>query len=263
MPPAPIYTVPVVARRVFGTRYAGGAYLDRRRASDDPDFFLPADLPPMAVRGRVGDVRPVIDRGHGTRRSWEELRAVFTPDASLDHTEGLTVNDLWREAGVEFRIVEEVDDMIASDVADFVPADVRLWKPVFAPLHRLKAINLYFCRELEGRWGQGSIYLPHREQFAVYAIVNDRTESAEWADASEAWRHMIITIAHEFGHVLGLSHVAWIDNVMYGHGTRAGSTGIEPPQWAHARYRARYLAGAADPRSRLRPDVPRRPWPPI
>src|SRR3990170_3144949 len=155
--PEILFSIPVVAHRMFGTRYVA------RRAS-------------LRLSGRLGLVFEspfsigqeeipvsIVDQSHGTRFSIEEIRALFVPDASLEYTEGFTINEIWRQAGIEFRLVTTVDHMIESHLADFMPRDSSIEVGYARRFNRPGALNIYFVRDLERNRGIASLYVPNEK----------------------------------------------------------------------------------------------------
>ena len=252
MPPTPEYTIPVVVHRLFGSRFTG-FWVERGFPEDLPGGIPRADAPGFVVRGSAAGLERVIDRSHGTTLGWPEVRAMFEADAAADGSDGTTVNDLWAGTGVRFAIAAERDHGISSAYADFLPADSRLRNPVILPLLEPGVVNLLLVREIDGAWGSAREYLPMRPYLPNFILLGDRLGVPAGPGPAGRWQRNLVTLAHEFGHVLGLGHVGWIDNVMYGNGTRSESRDLVVTQVSRARHVAGFLSGAVPTPPRPRP----------
>lgn len=244
--PSPFYTVPIIAHRLFGQQRYQGFSIEPGFPDDDNPFPRHDRGPGFVVRGTLeADGPPGIDRGVGTWRSWQEIDAMFVADPTVDASDGTTVNDLWASSGIRFELVERIDAQTSSGLARVLPADSRLRDAIIYPLRRPGAINLFLVREIDGSWGYARRSFPVRPDIIPLAVVSDmRTRST---DPTNRWRLSLITLAHELGHVLGLGHVAFNDNVMLGSGTRLSSVDFHLPQIAVCRSRAAFLSGAVAP----------------
>jgi hypothetical protein len=200
---------------------------------------MPIEVPVAGHRlfgtgGTAGS--PVIDMGHGTRRSVESIRAFFADEPSLPHTAGWSVNTLWAPRDVVFALTGVQDHMIDSDTADLLTSD----EPDWSRFNRRGAINVYFLHEIEGAWGKGRAE-PHPNRYRVpynRVIMADRWHVDEgYLSPEESWRHDAIVLAHELGHALTLPHTANPANIMFGNGTTRDSVGLTPAQglaaWQH------------------------------
>jgi hypothetical protein len=153
-----------------------------------------------------------VDRSHGTRRVSPEVAAFFAPDPGLAYTHGLTVNDIWRPAGIAFRLGESVERAVDSDLADLASVSPDILEPVVARLGRADAVNLFLVRSLSPWWGTSSgTYAPGdgRRAYGFLGDLRDLTPTpARWAQE-------IVVVAHELGHLLGLPHMPDEGNLMY------------------------------------------------
>jgi hypothetical protein len=221
---------------------------------------------------------PVIDDDHGTRLTVDEARALFREEGKLSYTNGFNVNSIWGEAGIYFRLDAVVDEMMESHYADYLPRDIRVFRKYEYARHRdiAGAINVYVVRSMEGRWGEAGFYNPHagpgtfvsveatfvepRGRYVpdpgpgAFAFVSDRSDDLDSVEREYLWRSMVITTAHEIGHILGLPHMPEYENVMYGWGAEAASTELEQTQGRIAQKRIETLevppavdAGLIDP----------------
>jgi hypothetical protein len=216
--------VPVVAHRIYGTRIEETRTRPRRRplpfAADPGGDRLPG--PRIVV--------PAIDTGVGTTVTLEEVRAFFTPDPALGFTGGFTVNALFPRL-LRFNLIETIDHMVESDLADFLPA-----LGTHERFDRPGVLNLYCVRELEGANG----WARHGA-----AYVADRLGEEALGGREGRWRRQVITLAHEFGHVLSLRHVTFIENTMFGYGVEPGSLEFNLPQLRIMHHAARFIASEA------------------
>jgi Matrixin len=181
---------------------------------------MPIEVPVAAHRlfgtgGTAGS--PVIDMGHGTRRSVEEIRAFFSDEPSLPYTAGWSVNRLWAPRDVAFALTVIQDHMIDSDKADLLSRDVRD-EPDWLRFNRRGAINIYFLHDMEGAWGKGGA-AAHPNRYRVphnRVIVADRWHVDEGhLSREESWREDVVVVAHELGHALTLPHTSNPANVMF------------------------------------------------
>lgn len=214
--------VPVVAHRMFGRRHVGTGLRDTERRTP------PGPFGPGVPLGPELETRAEVDTSHGTRRQSEEIERLFHEGERPAHTRGWSVNRLWQPAGVQFVLVGIVDEMIDSHYADYL---VNSRTVDLSGRDYERAINVYFFRQLHGAWGfvgEGRAFMADRW---------DPSETA--ATREETWRHDVITMSHELGHVLQLNHRDETDNVMFGLGTRSTSHGLTPAQGLFARQRAR------------------------
>lgn len=130
-------------------------------------------------------------------------------------------------------------------MAQHLSPDTAIVNSLLRPVGREGVINLYFARRINGAWGFARPYYPARAGHIPIATIADLRDRSENPDTQ--WKHSLITLAHEFGHVLGLGHVAFDENIMYGHGTLLGSLKLDQPQAAICRNRAACLSGAVSP----------------
>jgi hypothetical protein len=223
-------TIPVVAHRLFGTRM--------RRATVgrmSGRISMPAGLrsiPPMA--GFLDDEPvapttvwlPEIDRSHGTRRGTDEIEAFFASNPALDFTRAMTVNDIWSPIGVNFRLIESVEHSIASDLADMMLHDTRVYRSLAERLGRTDAVNLFLVRGLVGAVGRsGGVYAPG-DRIPAYAYLSDNHDLERTFDR---WEHELVVLAHEFGHCFGLPHMPDAGNLMQPAASN-GATGVTMTQ---------------------------------
>jgi len=201
--------VSVVAHRIRGTRVTSEPFTPRRRPFPFDYGDPAATLPKARTFG--------VDTEHGTRRSTEEIEALFTESTELSYTGGLTVNSLTRPH-IVFRLREIIDHMVVNHLADFKPEGVS-----FNQFNRLGAINIYFVRKLEGARGRAD---PAGDSMYVGNQYDDERGIAR----AERWQRDVIVTSHELGHVLGLVHVPHPENVMFGYGTELTSDTFELPQ---------------------------------
>lgn len=230
----PIF-VPVVAHRLFGTKYVPPAPAWPRRGFGGYEDFIPGTI----LSGKR--MFPVIDMNHGTTRSQEEIGAFFAEAEGLDYAQGWTVSRMWREVGVTFLLVGIVDEMIESDRADFISRDTRE-EPNLLRFNEDCAINIYFCRELEGRWGTGHADVrPCQPGQKGRILISDRWLFEEGSlSRRESWRRDVIVLAHELGHALTLPHMDESNNVMYGGGITPDSTHLSEVQGLIAKQHGRH-----------------------
>jgi len=232
--------VPVVAHRIYGTKYitqepsSKKQWLDKLALIDLDVHTLSRDLP--SIRNIIVE----LDTSHGTQTTLQEIRAFFKSDPSLDYTtESPTVNDIWAPAGIHFNLIATVDHMISSHYADLMPSGSDIFKINFAKrFNKTGVLNLYFVKELIAAKGKASIYLHDAEQDMSFALIDDgKMESLPIAN----WKARVITLAHEFGHFLGLSHKPDLINVMKNGTHYQLSQDLEKSQWRIAQHRARYF----------------------
>jgi hypothetical protein len=207
--------VPIVAHRMFGRRYVARR-LERRSGRSRFGAFEPLPAPaPLFV------MQPEADTAHGTRRTVEDVTRLFHEGESPAYTREWSVNRIWRDTGVQFVLVGVVDQMLDSDLADFLPRDGRR-RPDVTRLNYPGALNVFLFREIEGAWGNGN---------PQWILLSDRWELVSGSSTREdAWRADVITLAHELGHAFRLSHRGQRSNVMYGDSTARESTGITAAQ---------------------------------
>jgi len=222
------FDVPVVAHRLYGTRYVERLSRISRRA---PDFHGTGRL--IEVRTEDGPLTlrfpstrpvlyPAIDRAHGTTISLEAVRAIFTGDPEVAGSEDMNANSYWGPMGIRFVLLGIVDDAIDSSFADFVPNDGRYYDELFEPIMRKgrvsrQAIHILFVRNLEGKAGTasaGSKYKAPRILLEDFWSIPDETPGQTWA----RW---MATVAHELGHALNLPHMDDRDNLMWFSQTRS------------------------------------------
>jgi hypothetical protein len=242
MPEELLQFVPVVAHRLYGTKYVRQESSKRGKPWFNRAMQLGLDV--HSLSGDLLSTKNIIaalDTNHGTEVSLQEIRAFFIADLSLEYTtEGPTVNDIWAPAGIRFQLVATADHMISSHYADLMPLTSYFFERYFARrFNTTGVLNLYFVREIIGAKGHAGIYLHGAEEDWSYALVHDGDERL---GTYGRWNGRVITMAHEFGHFLGLSHNAEWKNVMTGGGTHyRSSIELEKPQWRIAQHRARYF----------------------
>jgi len=218
--------ISVVVHREYGKRYV---------------VVLPENPPLGAYEIYMSSMlKPVIDRSHGTRRSVEEVRALFQPEESVAYAAGWNVNSIWNTAGVHFVLVGIVDEMLESHEADLLPADTGLL-PNFKLLNYSSALNVYMFRELEDRRGSGVLDLdPNADELTGRILLSDRWHLEEtYSTREQTWRQEVNTLAHEFGHALSLQHMKDSTNLMYGGGTIPESIEISLAQGAVTKFHGR------------------------
>lgn len=221
--------VPVVAHRLFGTQYS--AFTPR-----GVSHHIELPLAINAISSSNNLFLPIINKEHGTRRSIEEIMEMFHPQGRLATLNHGSVNHLWKNSGVRFLLVGIVDEMIESDAADFIVEDTR-YAP---PLHRLNypnAVNIYFCRNLEGARGRSKYDIhPDRPNQNGRIIISDAWHlDEERMSREESRMGDVIVVAHELGHALTLPHMQQPNNLMYGNGSTFESTEITQVQALIAR----------------------------
>lgn len=220
------FRVPVVAHRLYGTRYI-------ERISD-----IGSRLPGMGSIGatRAGLIRggsvlyPAINRDHGTRITVESIRGIFVEDRESAGTSRFSVNTYWEPMGIQLELVGIIDEVVDSHFADFIPSDTRYYKtlvdtvanrtvtsvgsPVVDHMAR-NEIHLIFARSLEGRAGQAYGSSKFKSSWILLGDFLPRPHETE----EETWNRWIGTVAHEFGHVLHLTHRDDRQNLMWPYQT--------------------------------------------
>ena len=232
--------VPVVAHRIYGTKYLKEE-LARKKPWLDRLALIELNVHNLSrnLQSTINIVAE-LDSNHGTKTTLQEIRAFFKSDSSLDYTtESPTVNLIWASAGIQFKLVATVDHMISSHYADFMPSGSDIFKINFAKrFNKPGVLNLYFVKELIAAKGIASIYLHGAEQDMSFALIDDgKMEELPIAN----WKARVITLAHEFGHFLGLSHKPDVVNVMLNGTHYQLSKDLEKSQWRIAQHRARYF----------------------
>jgi len=228
--PEPEYALNVIAHRVFGRRFDTVEIESSAGSSND---FGVQSLSPLPPPRRA--FRRFIDPEHGTRRSEDEIRALFDRDPAFEYPEGRSLTDIFQPAGVRFRLVSLREAMIDSHVADLTRQSML--REVAAVLSEPGAINVFFVRDINGAHGAGDFYSPVRSP-SGFAFIADRPPHGA------SFKRSLVTLAHELGHVLGLPHMPSDENVMRNEGTTLASLIFEPPQIPIARHRAALVAAA-------------------
>ena len=204
-------TIPVFACRLLGTRVVRrtSSRPRSRRSAGSPYRPEPFDEgPALGVPTWV----PETDRSHGTRRVPQEVAAFFAPDPGLAYARGLTVNDVWRPAGIAFRLVESVERAVDSDLADLTSTSPDTLDPVAERLGRADAVNLFLVRSLLPAAGTSSGTYAPGDGRRAYAFQGDLDDLRT---TPERWGLEIMVVAHELGHLLGLPHMPDRGNLMY------------------------------------------------
>jgi hypothetical protein len=180
---------------------------------------------------------PETDRSHGTRRSPQEVAAFFAPDPGLAYTRGLSANDVWRPAGIAFRLIESVERAVDSDLADLASTSPDTLRPVVQWLGRADAVNLFLVRSLLPASGVSSGTYAPGDGRRAYAFLGDLDDLRA---TPERWGLEIMVVAHELGHLLGLPHMPDRGNLMYAVGS-AGATRLTQTQVRLAEARATHF----------------------
>ena len=207
------FDVPVVAHRIYGTRYI-------ERVSRISPRIADLDRIGPSRTGLHGGTEPVfypaINRNHGTTTSVETIRAIFTEDPDVEGSGRFNVNSYWEPMGIRFVLLGIVDEAVDSHFADFLPFDGRYVSPVIEPIVKKgrvfrKAIHMMFFRNLEGR--NGNARSASKYKFA-YVLLEDFW-SRPGETPKQRWSRRMGTVAHELGHVLNLRHSGDPENVMW------------------------------------------------
>ncbi|VVC76399.1 hypothetical protein AQUSIP_17110 [Aquicella siphonis] len=218
--------VPVVAHRLFGTRYS-------TFPAEENNLHGAMPILSAAIRSPTSKkyMLPTIDHEHGTRRPVEEIMDMFHPESRLAYTSRSNVNQIWRNSGIRFLLTGIVDEMIDSLSADLIPAEQR-GTPQLQRMNYPNAINIYFCRDLEGARGRTRYDVhPDRPAQKGLAIVSDGWHlDEERFTREESWISDMIIIAHELGHALTLPHMPQAKNLMYGNGSTFDAVELTPVQ---------------------------------
>lgn len=218
--------VPVVAHRLLGTRHVKSPAEGTAYQVQQP--FLPSLI--SSYTG-IHNYIPILDEEHGTSRSIDEIMDMFHLESRLPYTSGMNVNQIWRNTGIRFLLTGIVDEMIDSLYADFFPEDVRE-APHLERLNYPNAINIYFCRNLEGARGRTRYDThPDRPRQKGRIIVSDGwpLDEGRW-NRDESWIFDMIVIAHELGHALTLPHMPQAKNLMNGNGSDLDTIELTPVQ---------------------------------
>jgi len=225
----PTYTINVIAHRLFGTRYEVVEGLPDR---DPPNLFHPIQVLPQHLRFRR-QLQLFTDYEHGTTRSEENIRALFTRNPAYRYPGDKTLNDIYAPAGIQFRLVGVLDQTIESHLADFALHSQQ--SSIARRFHQPDAINIYLIREIPGAFGTAQLYSPHVPA-SGYLFLADRDGTP--------FSQSHATLIHEFGHVLGLPHMPYPENLMHTWSSDR-TLRLEPPQIPILRHHASLLA--ADP----------------
>ncbi len=181
----------------------------------------------------------------GTTRTWDEIRDLFDNCNEVAQRQDWCVDNIWNAAGIELRIVLRRDIRVAANWAQQLPSPAlnRVSRDNNVP----RMLNVYFFRQVEGAraWGAPDRN-PGLTNQAGAVWVGDRCSDPD----PDCWRRDVITVAHEIGHFLNLTHLcddtgklpACVPGdeqyLMYGLGTGLTSSLLHDPEIFRARERS-------------------------
>jgi hypothetical protein len=237
--------LPVVAHRVFGLQHSvGTAWSSAATASNWDNSFLMA-MDQLAASGTEDepDQAPAPLElatlvSPGTRRTIDEIRDFFDGEGRAASTGDDSVNAVWEQADIRFKLTAIVDHAIRSDHAVLMGDPHQYARRLTHP----GVVNVYFVRAIDGAAGFGFATPWPRDARKQPSCVF----VSDWEDVGTDWAEAVWTLSHELGHLLSLSHEASPDNLMW---TWIGSSGLtlRPVQVMVARdYARRYLPGVRD-----------------
>ena len=106
--PDPVYTINIVAHRLFGSTYQSASDARVDRIAGILGAWSAGSLPrPMVV--------PEPDYDHGTTRSEADVQALFSRDPAYHYPRDLTLNDIFEPLSVRFELLRVVENCEASD----------------------------------------------------------------------------------------------------------------------------------------------------
>lgn len=226
--PDPLYTINVVAHRLFGTQYR--EVEPRIERSTGRSISNHLRIEPMFRRRAI---RAFPDYDHGTTRSETDVRALFARETGYEYPGDLTLNDIFEPLGVQFRLLRVGDEVIDSHLADLAATRSDAMEDIARQHNERYALNVYFVRDIRGAYGTARYYSRH-QQHPTFAFVAD--------NPYQPFARSLRTVAHELGHVLGLPHMPSLENLMAGIGADSRSLNFEPPQIHVARHHASMMA---------------------
>ena len=257
-PPQPGYSIPLggavdlFSGRALPMMDAAGAVWEPM-AGGDPTLQLRPPVGTQVATFRTPIMLPlaatrIFAAGNpraGTGRHWDEIRDLFDNCDEVPYRAGLCVDTVWGAAGIEFRLILRRDIRVPDNWAHELPATVLR---DFSQAHNVPGLlNVYFFRSVEGAraWGAADRN-PGTTGQSGALWVGDRCA----ADPNAAcWAEDVITVAHEAGHFLTLTHrcddstagppctPADAAYLMYGDGTNPDSRRLTDAEVARARRR--------------------------
>lgn len=202
--------IPVVAHRLFGFLHPSrGTVWTRDLVAHTDAFLAPWSVSESEPAGDTEESERDVFLyvAPGTRRSVNEIRDLFDGQRRAETTGEASINAIWEQADIRFRLIAIVDHAIRTDHAILL-SNVRDYA---RRLNQAGVLNMFFSRALNGAAGVGveTRWPFDSTKSPAYVALSD------WEDTGISWQDMVWTASHEIGHLLSLRHEGDSANLMW------------------------------------------------